>query len=176
MAASSNDLTDDPTPADATDDPRLLGFYDRLRRRVLAWSARRGGRAGDQVARALLTVPDVFLLLVRLSLDKDVPETSRALIGGALAYFILPLDLIPEGLIGPAGYVDDLVLVAMVFENAFDERLEALSRKHWSGTQELRQVFQELTGAGRLLLGDRLHQRLRRLLTRRGLLRREAKA
>lgn len=147
---------------------RLLGFYDRLRRRILRWVDGRGGRAGERVARTLVTVPDVFLLLVRLSLDKEVPERHRALIGGALAYFLLPFDLLPEGALGPVGYVDDLVLVAMVLESAFDRRLESLSRRHWSGSEDLRKVLQELVGTGSLLLGDRLYRRLRRLLARRG--------
>src|SRR3954462_14713527 len=31
-----------------------------------------------------------------LALDKEVPGSARAMIGGALAYFILPIDLLPE--------------------------------------------------------------------------------
>lgn len=150
------------------DSERLLGFYDGLRHRILAWSDRRGGRLGRRASRALITVPDIFLLLVRLSLDKEVPDRSRALIGGALGYFLLPFDLMPEGLLGPAGYLDDLVLVAMVLESAFDHRLEALSQRHWSGSEDLRKLLQELTGAGSLFLGDRLYLRLRRLVTRLG--------
>ena len=50
--------------------------------------------------RALLLVPDVFILLVRLALDKDVPGSARAMIGGALAYFVLPFDLLPEAILG----------------------------------------------------------------------------
>ncbi len=159
---------EDRTASTGEGGERLLGFYDRLRRRMLAWSEGRGGRVGEKAARALITVPDIFLLLVRLSLDKEVPQRNRALIGGALAYFLLPFDFMPEGLVGPVGYLDDLVLVAMVLESAFDRRLEALCRKHWSGTEDLRKVLQELTGTGSLLLGDRLERRIRRLLTRRG--------
>lgn len=172
MATASKAEPDSPAP----EVNRLLGFYDQLRRRILAWAERRGGKAGDQLARFLLTVPDIFLLLVRLSLDKDVPEGSRAMIGGALAYFILPIDMVPEGFVGPAGYVDDLVLAATILENAFDRRLEAISLRHWSGSGDLFKVLQELTGAGRLLMGDRLYQRLRRLLARRGLVQPEGKA
>src|SRR5687768_14301139 len=74
---------------------RLLGFYDRLRERILETVERRGGRLGSASVRALLLVPDIFMLLVRLALDPEVPGGTRALIGGALAYFILPIDLLP---------------------------------------------------------------------------------
>ena len=167
--ASMTSIQQDPVTASPDgEDERLLGFYDRLRSRVLAWAARRRGKMGGMAVRALVTVPDVFFLLVRLSVDKEVPERHRALIGGALAYFLLPFDLIPEGLVGPAGYIDDLVLAALVLESAFDSRLEALSRKHWSGSEDLRKTLQDLAGAGSLLLGDRLFLRLRNVVLRKG--------
>src|ERR1700740_67338 len=82
----------------------LLGFYDRLRPRVLDTVERRGGQppAGGGIA-LLLVVPDIFILLVRLMLDKNVPRRARLLIGGAIAYFISPIDLLPELILGPIG-------------------------------------------------------------------------
>src|SRR5262245_59645581 len=51
----------------------LLSFYDRLREKILQAVEKRGGRLGEGAVRALLLVPDVFILLVRLSLDREVP-------------------------------------------------------------------------------------------------------
>src|SRR4051812_30327331 len=65
----------------------LLGFYDRLRERVLQAVERHGGRFSETTVEALLLAPDLFLLLVRLSLDRRVPNRARALIAGTLAYF-----------------------------------------------------------------------------------------
>src|SRR4030095_9525361 len=54
----------------------LLSFYDRLRERILHAIEKREGRRGAKMTegavRALLLVPDVFILLVRLALDKKV--------------------------------------------------------------------------------------------------------
>src|SRR5687768_7613809 len=77
----------------------LLSFYDRLREKIVHAVEKRGGKLGEGTVRALLLVPDVFMLLVRLSLDRDVPGSARALIGGTLAYFVLPIDLFPEVLL-----------------------------------------------------------------------------
>jgi uncharacterized membrane protein YkvA (DUF1232 family) len=147
----------------------LLSFYDRLRRRILETVERRGGKLSEGAVKALLLVPDVFMLLVRLALDKEVPGSTRALIGGTLAYFILPTDLLPEALIGGVGYTEDLVLAAAVLSQAFGGELESFARKHWSGPEDLRVVLRDITQAGQSLLGQNLYGRLRKVLSRRGI-------
>jgi uncharacterized membrane protein YkvA (DUF1232 family) len=98
-----------------------------------------------------------------------VPGSTRALIGGALAYFILPVDLLPEALLGPAGYLDDLVLAAAVLAQAFGGELEPYARKHWSGSEDLRVVIQDISETAQSLLGQNLYDRLRKLMSRRGI-------
>jgi uncharacterized membrane protein YkvA (DUF1232 family) len=147
----------------------LLSFYDRLRERILHVVEKRGGKLGDGAVRALLLVPDVFILLVRLALDKNVPRGTRAMIGGALAYFVLPADLLPEMILGGAGYLDDLVLAAAVLSQAFGGDLEPYARKHWSGAEDLRVVLKDITETAQSLLGQNLYDRLKRVLGRRGI-------
>lgn len=146
----------------------LLSFYDRLRERILETIERRGGKLGPAAVRALLLVPDVFILLVRLSLDKRVPASARAMIGGALAYFILPVDLLPEAFVGGAGFLDDLVLATAVLAHTFSGELEPYARRHWSGPEDLRKVLTDVASAAEGLLGANLYDRLRRMLARRG--------
>ena len=155
-------------PGDALPSTGLLSFYDRLRRAVLTSVDRRGGKMGAAMVRALLLAPDLFMLLARLSLDRNVPSSSRALVGGALAYFILPLDLLPEALVGVGGYVDDVVLAAAVLSHVFSTELEPYVRRHWSGPEDLRVVLRDIAGAGRSLLGENLYDRLKAVLARRG--------
>ena len=147
----------------------LLSFYDRLRKRILATVEKRGGKLSSGAVKALLLVPDIFILLVRLTLDKNVPAPTRAMIGGVLAYFILPMDLLPEAILGGAGYLDDLVLAAAVLSQAFSGELEPYARRHWSGPEDLRVVLRDLTETGQSLLGVDLYDRLRRVLSRRGI-------
>jgi uncharacterized membrane protein YkvA (DUF1232 family) len=147
----------------------LLSFYDRLRERVVGTAEGKGGRWAEGTVRALLLVPDVFILLVRLALDKRVPGQARMLIGGALAYFVLPIDLLPEAIVGVGGFVDDLVLATAVLAQAFSGELEPYARKHWSGSEDLRVVIQDVTYAAENLLGAKLYGRLKALLARRGI-------
>jgi len=168
--------THDDTPSEeaflgdeSPSEGHLLSFYDRLRQRMLAAVERRGGRLAPTAVRALLLVPDVFMLLVRLALDKEVPGSARAMIGGALAYFILPVDLLPEALAGAGGFVDDLVLAAAVLTHTFSGELEPYARKHWSGAEDLRKVLTDVSEAAEGLLGANLYERLRKLLAKRGI-------
>jgi uncharacterized membrane protein YkvA (DUF1232 family) len=147
----------------------LLSFYDRLRERIIHAVEKRGGKLGDGAVRALLLVPDVFILLVRLALDKNVPGGTRAMIGGALAYFVLPADLLPEMILGGAGYLDDLVLAAAVLSQAFGGDLEPYARKHWSGAEDLRVVLKDISETAQSLLGQNLYDKLKRVMGRRGI-------
>ncbi|CAI9393312.1 YkvA family protein [Niallia sp. Sow4_A1] len=62
--------------------------------------ARFGKKAGSSVVYAVL--------LLYYTLQKpNVPKKVKATIIGALGYFILPIDLIPDFLVG-IGYTDDL--------------------------------------------------------------------
>jgi uncharacterized membrane protein YkvA (DUF1232 family) len=147
----------------------LLGFYDPLRQRILATVERRAGKLSADAVRALLLVPDIFLLLVRLTVDKEVPGATRAMIIGALAYFVLPFDLLPEALVGPIGFMEDLVLAVAVLAQAFGGELEPYARKHWSGPEDLRIVLHDISTTADRLLGRKLTDRLRKLLGRRGI-------
>lgn len=148
---------------------RLFSFYDRLRERILQAVERRGGKLSEGAAKALLLVPDVFILLVRLMLDKSVPGSTRAMIGGALAYFILPADLLPEMILGGAGFMDDLVLATAVLSQAFGGELEPYARRHWSGPEDLRVVLRDISHTAQSLLGQNLYDKLRKLMGRRGI-------
>ncbi|MEZ5331765.1 MAG: DUF1232 domain-containing protein [Thermoanaerobaculia bacterium] len=146
----------------------LLGFYDGLRSRIARAVERRGGRLGAPLARYLLLVPDVFMLLARLTLDPEVPAATRRLFGGALLYFVVPFDLLPEALTGVAGYVDDLVLASAVLAQALGPGLEGRARLHWSGDEDLRRVLSDVARSARGLLGGGLYGRLRTVLESRG--------
>ncbi|PFN04202.1 YkvA family protein [Bacillus cereus] len=79
------------------------------------------------------------VLLLYYTLQKpEVPKKSKAVIIGALGYFILPFDLIPD-VTGPVGYTDDVgVLLAALVQVAIyiDSDIKDQARdklKDWFG-------------------------------------------
>lgn len=76
------------------------------------------------------------LLLYYIMVDSQTPLSQKALIAGALGYLILPLDVIPDVLLG-VGFTDDLGVLYMALQavqsNLTDEhRNQARERfKSW---------------------------------------------
>jgi len=83
-------------------------LYRELRSKVALWANERGGLY--KYAEYLCLAPDFAYLLARMMLDKRVPLKAKAKVGVVLVYFISPFDLIPEFLLGPIGFGDDIIL------------------------------------------------------------------
>src|ERR1700759_3916189 len=109
FAAAMEDAADAVTPG------RAERFYDRVRRSIQSYVDRKGKVLG-RTADFLLLVPDGFILLVRLSADSRVSGKTKGLLGSGIAYYVFPLDLIPEAIVGPIGYLDDLVFAAYILK------------------------------------------------------------
>src|SRR5436853_5459105 len=91
-----------------TDSARATRFYDRLRGGIRRYVDKKGPALG-KTADFLLLVPDVFILLWRLANDSRVTGKDKILLVSAVGYYIFPFDILPEALLGPMGYLDDLV-------------------------------------------------------------------
>lgn len=68
-----------------------------------------------KLGRVLARVPFAEDLVAAWYCAKDpaTPTHVRALLWGAVAYFILPMDLVPDYLVG-MGFTDDAAVIAMV--------------------------------------------------------------
>lgn len=64
----------------------------------------------SQAAHAGKRVIEVALTLYYTWKDPDTPRRPKAIISGALGYFVLPIDLVPDPLPG-VGYGDDIVVL-----------------------------------------------------------------
>jgi len=60
------------------------------------------------------TVIRPALILYYLLDDNKVPFHHKAYIVGALGYFIMPIDLIPDGILPVIGFTDDIAVMAFV--------------------------------------------------------------
>jgi uncharacterized membrane protein YkvA (DUF1232 family) len=66
-----------------------------------------------KVRRVLAQIPfaEDLVAAYYCALDRDTPAYVRALLCGALAYFILPIDMVPDFLAG-IGFTDDASVLA----------------------------------------------------------------
>src|SRR5436305_14080565 len=111
---------------------RAERFYDRVRSRIQSYVDSKGAAIG-KTAEYLLLVPDVFILLWRLVNDARVNGKDKTLLVSAMAYYLSPFDLISEAIVGPIGYLDDLVFAVYVLNKVLCEVDPSVLREHWSG-------------------------------------------
>lgn len=137
-------------------------FFKELREKVRRWASGEGKQS--RWIDYLLLAPDLFHLLVKLSLDKDVSVASKAKLGFTIAYFISPIDLIPEGVVGPAGYVDDIALAAYVLKSIINDTDPKIVERHWAGDSTLLEVVEHILSVSHEMVGSGLWRKLKGLV------------
>jgi len=127
-------------------DQKQKDFYIKLRDKISEWFEKKTDQKPDY-ANYILLVPDFFYLLVRLTLDDRIPAIDKAKFAGVIAYFFSPIDFLPEALLGPIGYLDDLVLACYVLNlyiNKQDEAGKAIVKELWPGDQDVLDTIQSV--------------------------------
>lgn len=142
---------------------RAERFYDRLRGSIHRYVENRGA-AVQKVGEFLLLVPDVFILLWRLINDPRVTGKNKVLLGSGVAYFVLPFDLVPEALLGPIGYADDLVLAVYILNKMLGDTDADILREHWSGSEDVLLMIQRVLNAADQLVGTNILRRIKSMV------------
>lgn len=142
------------------DSARHEDFYQALRARITRWLEGKG--RGFKHAQLLLLAPDLFHLLTRLMFDARIPALEKAKLGAAIAYFVSPVDLLPEALLGPGGYVDDLALAAYALNGLINAGHGQVAKELWAGDGDLLDAIRRILEVADELVGTGLWERLRK--------------
>ncbi len=142
---------------------RAERYYDRVRKAIRQYLEKKGSAAG-KTGEYLLLVPDVFMLLWRLVNDGRVSAKNKVLLGSGLAYFIFPLDIIPEAILGPIALADDLVFAVYLLNKLLTDTDPEILREHWSGSEDVLTTIQNVLGAADSLVGKDIFGRLKNIM------------
>jgi uncharacterized membrane protein YkvA (DUF1232 family) len=153
----------DEQPQDELPRDRASRFYDRIRNTIQRYVENKGKVLG-KTAEFLLLVPDVFILLWRLTTDSRVNGKDKLLLGSAVAYYVMPFDLIPEAIVGPAGYLDDLVFGVYVLNKILGSVDAAIVREHWSGSEDVLDTIQRVLASAESLVGKDLLGKIKKMM------------
>lgn len=132
-------------------------FYMKLRKKIENYLREHD----NQYADYLLLAPDLFHLLVKLSMDERVPSDKKAKFALVIAYFISPIDLLPELLLGPLGYLDDIALTAYVINQYINETDSSIVRELWAGDQDILTALKNIIATADRFIGSGLWKKLR---------------
>ena len=127
-------------------------FYRKFRKNIHEWIKSDNGKV-HKFADILMFGPDLFHLLCKLSIDENVPVSHKIKLGAAIAYFISPVDVIPEAIVGPIGYVDDIAVAALVLNNLINDTEPEMVRKHWAGDEDVLKVIQQILDVANNMVG-----------------------
>lgn len=147
-------------------------FYQNLRIRIRNYLQSSEGKS-NRFAEYLMLAPDMFHLLVKLTLDRDVLIRDKALLGATLLYYMSPLDLLPEGLLGPAGFLDDVAMAAYVVNSIISHTDIEVIRRHWAGEGDVLDKVRSILHRSEGMLGGGLWGSVRHWIGERGLRRRK---
>jgi uncharacterized membrane protein YkvA (DUF1232 family) len=139
-------------------DEKQKDFYLKMRVKIHSYLEKHQSKYADY----LLLAPDLFHLLVKLSLDKRVPSEKKAKFIAVIAYFISPLDLMPEVLLGPIGYLDDIALTAYVLNEYINENDPSVVRELWAGDQDILTTIKNILYTADKMVGSGLWKKIRR--------------
>jgi uncharacterized membrane protein YkvA (DUF1232 family) len=144
-------------------DHRLAGFYGKLRGEIIRWAGSRRGRQNKWL-EYLLAAPDLFHLLCALMVEREVPVRDKARLTLVIGYFLSPLDFLPEAVLGPVGYLDDIGLAAFFLHQLTNRIDPELVRRHWAGGGDVLALLQQIIAVADEMVGSGLWRRIRRAL------------
>lgn len=87
--------------------------------------------------------PDLFKLLTEVLNEKEVTADIRLKISAAIAYYVVPFDIIPETIYGPDGYIDDIFVCIYVLKEIEEKMGYEFLEELWEGEKELQDVIDE---------------------------------
>jgi uncharacterized membrane protein YkvA (DUF1232 family) len=86
--------------------------------------------------RLLLHLPKLVRLVARLIRDRRVPLAGKAAVFLGIAYFLSPVDLIPDFLVPVIGSLDDAAVLLLCLRYLFYRTPPAVLREHLSNLTE----------------------------------------
>jgi uncharacterized membrane protein YkvA (DUF1232 family) len=133
-----------------------LEYFERKVRLHVAARQTDGAEEDQPCSSLLARTPELFALAMRLVLDERVPRDERERLLAALLYVAAPADLLPEKVLGAAGYRDDLLVLALSLARAAARVPAELIAAHWAGTGDVRAAVGEIISRGEAIAGPTL--------------------
>ena len=119
-----------------------------------------GSNNNSDILEYIMLLPDLFYLLCKLMMDKDVPRKSKRIVAIAVAYMVSPINLVPN-LIPGLGLLDDVAVCIYALNKIIaNTDIEVLNR-HWYGTGKLLNTINDFISKADDLIGSGLLKKIK---------------
>lgn len=147
----------------AAPEKKHADYYQLIRKRIRKWlKSKKGSR--NTMAEYLMIAPDIFHLLCKLSADPDIPFAQKKKLLAAIGYFISPIDIIPELVLGPVGLIDDIVIAVYILNEAMNKTSPEIIKRHWAGEDDILVVLQRIIKVGETFLGATILEKIKKVV------------
>ncbi len=140
---------------------RQSDFYQKIRKDVKRWVNDNLDKENKWVDY-ILAAPDLFHLLCKLTTDSEIPSNKKLKLVAGIAYFISPIDLLPEMFLGPVGYLDDIAVAAFILNDLINEVDPQIVRKHWAGEKDVLVLIKTILANADDMIGSKMWQRIKK--------------
>ncbi len=120
---------------------RKFQFYEKLREKFTI--KRKSSDDTSNLSDYLFLLPDIFVLIGRLSLEKRLSVANKLFMSAIAAYFLLPIDIIPD-FIPFVGFLDDLMVAIFALDSLFKEVDSKIILDNWSGEEDMLQLVKKV--------------------------------
>jgi uncharacterized membrane protein YkvA (DUF1232 family) len=83
----------------------------------------------------LFALPRLGRMLISLAGDRDVPTAAKVVLAALAVYLVSPFDLVPD-FIPWLGYLDDVILAAVVVDGVLNFVDRPLLLRYWPGSAD----------------------------------------
>ncbi|MCF8304915.1 MAG: DUF1232 domain-containing protein [Ignavibacteriales bacterium] len=136
-------------------------FYLKLRKEIKIWAEAQIGE-NKKWLEYILLLPDLFHLIAKLVTDPEVPKDKKIKLGLAILYFISPMDIIPEIITGPVGYLDDLAFAAYVLNDLINNIDNQIIIRNWAGEGDILYIVKNILVNADKMIGKGLWEKIKK--------------
>jgi len=140
---------------------RQSDFYQKIRKDVKHWLNDNLDKENKWVDY-ILAAPDLFHLLCKLTADSEIPSNKKLKLVAGIAYFISPIDFLPEAFLGPVGYFDDIAVTAYILNDLINEVDPQIVRNHWAGDSDILDLIKTILANADKMIGSKLWKKIRK--------------
>lgn len=128
----------------------MKDFYKKLKKDIEMYEGRH-----DEF---IYFTPEWYKLMTNLLDDARMPYRLKPLVSCAIAYFIIPADIISEEIHGPYGYIDDIFFCAYVAKEILKRIKDTtILTENWDGEGDIIQLIDQMLEKEEELIGDKKH-------------------
>ena len=86
--------------------------------------------------------PELYKLLCSCLDFKEMSSDLRLSISAAIAYYVVPMDVIPETIYGPYGYIDDIYITVFVLRKIAHEFGYDFLQELWKDDEDVEKIIE----------------------------------